>query len=381
MGILKEGAPIMPVRILHVVTYMCRGGLETFIMNYYRKIDRSKVQFDFLVHRDFEADYDREILELGGRIYRLPRLNPFSYKYLSALDAFFAEHNEYRIVHCHLDCMAGIPLKYAKKHNIPVRIAHSHNSNQTKDFKYPLKLYFKRNIRKNATHLFACSREAGLWMFCTDDFQVIANAIDAKRYVHDAAVQAQVREELGINPATLVIGHVGRFAAQKNHAFLMEIVSAVAQKRADIKAVLVGEGKLMESVRKQAEELGIGDYVIFAGVRPDVDRLLQAMNVFVFPSIYEGLPVSVIEAQAAGLPCLISDKVPIECRKTDLVTQIPLAAGNEPWAEAVLDAAKTPRRNTYSELRASGFDITENAKWLTEFYLEQHKTGENKWFD
>ena len=162
-----------PIRILYVVTYMGRGGLETMLMNYYRQIDRNEVQFDFLVHRDFEADYDKEILKLGGKIYHLPRLNPWDYRYLKKLDEFFQQHKEYKIVHSHLDCMAGIPLKYAKKNGIPVRIAHAHSKSQDKDFKYPLKLWMKRMIPRYATKLFACGEEAGEWMLL-DSYKTIS---------------------------------------------------------------------------------------------------------------------------------------------------------------------------------------------------------------
>lgn len=361
-----------PIRILHVVTYMGRGGLETMIMNYYRHIDRSRVQFDFLVHRDFEADYDAEILSLGGQIHRLPPLNPISPHYLSELDRFFAEHSEYRIVHSHLDCMAGIPLKYAKKHGIPVRIAHAHNSNQTKDSKYLLKLLYKRNIHKNTSHLFACAEAAGQWMFGTNDFHVLNNAIDAKRYAFDPDVRRSVRQEFGIGEDAFVVGHVGRFMAPKNHSFLLRIFARLPK---NARLLLVGDGELRQSTEKQADELGIRDRVIFTGVRGDVDRLLQAMDVFVFPSIYEGLPVSVIEAQAAGLPCLISDKVPIECKKTDLVTQLPLDAGEDAWASAAMRAVETPRENTLEQIRSAGFDVVENAARLTDFYLSQYERG------
>ena len=360
----------MPIRILHVVTYMGRGGLETMLMNYYRSIDRTKVQFDFLTHRDFEADYDAEILALGGKIYHLPNLNPFSRGYLTALDRFFAEHPEYRIVHSHLDCMAGIPLKYAKKHGVPVRIAHAHNSNQPRDVKYPLKLIYKRGIGKHATLLFACSAEAGRWMFGTDGFRVLNNAIDAGRYAYRSDVREAVRRELGLPEDALVVGHVGRFDPQKNHSFLVEIFSKMP---GDAQLLLVGDGVLRPDAGRQAEALGVRDRIIFAGVRPDVERLLQAMDVFLFPSLFEGLPVSIIEAQAAGLPCLISDKVPIECKKTDLVTQLPLDAGAAEWAEAVLAAAKTPREDTLTQLRDAGFDIQANADWLADFYLNLHR--------
>lgn len=360
----------MPIRILHIVTYMGRGGLETMLMNYYRHIDRSKLQFDFLVHRDFEADYDGEILSMGGKIYHLPPLNPFGSSYRKALDAFFAAHPEYRIVHSHLDCMAGIPLKAAKKYGVPVRIAHSHNSNQTKDLKYLLKLCFKRNIRNYATSLFACSEKAGKWMFGTDDFRVLNNAIDAASYVYDPQIRAEARDELGIPGDAFVIGHVGRFAPPKNHVFLTEILEKAVAINKNTIGLLVGDGELRNRIEQSVQERNIGDKVIFTGVRPDVNRLLQAMDVFVFPSIYEGLPVSIVEAQAAGLPCLISDKVPIECKKTDLVTQLPVTLGAEQWAETALKAAQ-PRVRTLEQIKEAGFDIEENANKLTEFYLSR----------
>lgn len=356
----------MPIRILHIVTYMGRGGLETMLMNYYRSIDRTKVQFDFLTHRDFRADYDDEIEALGGNIYRLPSLNPFSRSYLGALDRFFMEHPEYRIVHSHLDCMSAIPLKAAKKHGVPVRIGHAHNSNQPRDAKYLLKLFYKRLIARNATQLFACSEEAGRWMFGGADFRVLNNAIDAEKYAFHADTRADVRRELGISGDALVVGHVGRFDPQKNHSFLLDIFAKIP---GDARLLLVGDGVLRPDAQQRAKELGICDRVFFAGVRSDVDRLLQAMDVFLFPSLFEGLPVSIIEAQAAGLPCLISDKVPIECKKTELVTQLPLAASSAEWAGAVLSAAETSRRNTLEQIRGAGFDIRANAEWLQNYYL------------
>ena len=356
----------MPIRILHIVTYMGRGGLETMLMNYYRAIDRTKVQFDFLTHRDFRADYDEEIEALGGKIFRLPNLNPFSRSYLDALDRFFGEHPEYRIVHSHLDCMSAIPLKAAKKHGVPVRVAHSHSSRQDRDLKYPLKLLFKHRISGQATQLFACGKKAGKWMFGTDDFRVLNNAIDAGRYCFDPKVRQEVRRELGIPADAPVVGHVGRFMAPKNHGFLLRIFAELPD---HTRLLLVGDGELRAENERLAEELGVRDRVIFAGLRSDVDRMLQAMDVFVFPSLYEGLPLSIIEAQAAGLPCLISDKVPIECKKTDLVTQIPLDASPAEWAEAVFSAAEAPRGDTLAQIREAGFDIRANAEWLQNYYL------------
>lgn len=361
------------IRVLQVVTYMGRGGLETMLMNYYRNIDREKIQFDFLVHRGFEADYDEEIKRLGGRIYRLDKLNPISRDYLNKLDFFFKEHQEYKIVHSHLDCTAGIPLKYAKKNGVPVRIAHAHNSNQTKNKKYLLKLYYKRMIPRYATDFYACAEAAGKWMFGKHEFIVLNNAIDTRKYCYNFEVAKKIRSELKISQETLVVGHVGRFDPQKNHGVIVQIFAEVLKKVPNAKLLLVGSGNLQDDVQKQVVSLGIQDHVIFTGVRSDVADLMQAMDVFLFPSLYEGLPVAIIEAQAAGLPCIISDKVPIECKKTDLVQQVNLTESYGVWAQTVISAAKkNKRRDTSEEIKNAGFDVCENARQLEVFYLNAY---------
>lgn len=367
----------MAIRVLQVVTYMGRGGLETMIMNYYRHIDRSKVQFDFLVHRDFEADYDKEIYSLGGNIYKLPPLNPVNKGYLSSLNTFFEEHKEYKIVHSHLDCMAGVPLKIAKKCGVPICIAHAHNSNQTKDKKYLLKLLFKRNIPKYADYLFACGEEAGKWMF-GKRFSVLNNAIEASLYTYDENKRRKVRKSFGIDTETLLIGHVGRFAPQKNHVMLVKIYNAVKRRVPNSKLFLVGTGDLMEKIKSEVKSLKMQDNVIFAGLRSDVPELLQAMDLFLFPSINEGLPVSIIEAQAAGLPCVISDGVPTECKKTDIIFQQSLKDDVDKWADTVLRAAKIERRNTFEEIVRSGFDVSYEAKKLEKFYQDCYINHEHK---
>ena len=359
------------IRVLHVVTYMGRGGLETMLMNYYRNIDKSQVQFDFLVHRDFEADYDKEIESLGGRIYRLPRLNPFSSIYKTKLDQFFEEHKaEYKIVHSHLDCLAGIPLKYAKKYGIPVRIAHAHSSNQTKDKKYLLKLLFKKNITKYANELVACGNEAGLWMFETDKFHILNNAIDSSKYKYDFNLSQEIKNKWNIAEDVMVVGHVGRFNEPKNHKFIVEVFQEVLNEQDNAVLLLVGAGELKPQIEKQVKGAGIEKNVIFTGLCSEVEKMLQVMNVFLFPSIYEGLPVSIVEAQAAGLPCLISDKVPIECKKTKLVHQLELSKSSEEWAKKVIELSKIEKCDTSEEIKAAKFDISENAKELQTYYLD-----------
>lgn len=359
-----------PIRILHVVTYMGRGGLETMIMNYYRHMDRSKVQFDFLVHRENRAAYDDEIESLGGKIFRLPRLMPWSKSYKNTLSEFLAAHPEYKIIHVHQDCLSSVVLKEAEKKGIPVRIAHSHSSSQDKNLKYLIKLWYKCQIPRYATDLLACGEKAGDWMFGGAPYDILNNAIDAERHTYCEDVRDSVRKALNISKDTFVVGHVGRFSYPKNHEFLIDIFAALHSQEPKTHLLLVGDGELRNEMEEKVEKLGLQDHVLFAGLRSDVPDLLQAMDVFVFPSHYEGLPLTMVEAQASGLPCFISDKVPGECKVTDLVKQIPLSSSPNDWAEQILAVRGLPRRDTYNEILCSGFDIAENARKLEAFYLQ-----------
>lgn len=359
-----------PIRVLQVVTHMNRGGLETMLMNYYRNIDRNKIQFDFLTHRpeNEKKDYDDEIRSLGGKIYHMPVLNPFSRSYMKALDDFFKEHKEYKIVHSHLDCLSAYPLKMAKKNGVPVRIAHSHNTSQEKNLKYLIKDYSKKQIPKYATHLFACGKEAGEWMFGKHKFQIMNNAIDAKKFIYNEEVRKQKRQELGLENK-FVIGHVGRFNLQKNHEFLIRCFKDFVKTNKDAVLILIGNGELQDKIKQQVKEYQIEDNVKFLGLREDISQLLQAMDVFVFPSLFEGLPVTLIEAQAAGLPCVISDMITDEIMITDSISKISLDGDIQKWNQMILKYKGMKRKNTMSEIVAHGFDIEKNARWLEEFYI------------
>ncbi len=362
-----------PVRVLQVVTHMERGGLESMIMNYYRHIDRERIQFDFLVHRQDRAAFDAEIKSMGGRIYCLPRLVPWSKNYLSTLNRFFDEHTEYKVIHVHQDCLSSVILKVAAQHNVPVRIAHSHNANQDRNLKYPIKLWYRRSIPQYATNLFACGKDAGDWMFNGAPYQIINNAIDAAAYAYDPGKRTEMRQRLDLRNE-LVVGHVGRFNPQKNHPFLLDIFASLLKKEPNAILLLVGGGEDMPKIQVKAQALGIAEHVRFLGVRSDVADLMQVMDVFVFPSMYEGLPVTMVEAQAAGLPCLISDKVPSECILTDgLVDILPLSAAPETWAEKILEKRKVRRTDRRTEIAAHGFDITTEAVKLQEFYINAYE--------
>lgn len=354
------------VRVLQVVTYMGRGGLETMLMNYYRNIDRDIVQFDFLVHRSFEAEYDAEILKMGGHIYHLPTLNPFSISYHKKLNAFFKEHT-YDVVHSHLDCMSAYPLAYAKKYGASVRIAHAHNKNQDHNFKYIVKSISRRFMPQYATHLFACSEEAGKWMFGKHQFYVLNNAIDAKRYRFSADRAEREKKALNISNE-FVIGHIGRFYPQKNHKFLIEIFRELVKIESDAKLFLVGTGPDRELIREKVKEYHLENKVVFMGSREDIPEILQAIDVFVFPSLYEGLGIAAVEAQAAGIPCILSDQVPVECRMTQNVEFLSLKKSPKCWAESIIKYKNRVHLDNYTEICKSGYDIKENAKKLQMFY-------------
>ena len=358
-----------PIRVLQVVTYMGRGGLETMLMNYYRNIDRDKVQFDFLTHRDERWDYDDEIESLGGKIYHLPKLNPFSKSYLNALDKFFKEHKEYQIVHCHQDCLSGVVLKVAKKNGVKFTIAHAHSASQDKNLKYIIKTLAKKNIKKYSDKMFACGEEAGKWMFETDNFEVLNNEIDTDLYTYNKEKADKVKKEFGIENK-FVVGHVGRFNYPKNHKFIIDVFNEVQKVREDSVLMLVGDGDLRHEIEQKVRDLGLSDKVIFTGVRSDVNDLMQGMDVFLFPSLYEGLGIVLIEAQAAGLKCVISDNIPKDGVLTDDVTCISLAQSPVTWANEILKNQEYKRTDNKEIIKKANYDIKNNAKILEQFYIE-----------
>jgi glycosyltransferase involved in cell wall biosynthesis len=363
-----------PIRILHVIGIMNHGGAETMIMNLYRNIDRTKVQFDFVENEGEQAAFDEEILSLGGRIFRCPRYRGTNhFAYTKWWQAFFESHREeYPVVHGHIGSTAAIYLSIAKKHGA-YAIAHSHSAGEG-SFMYRLFAYPTRYI---ADHFFACSVDAGLSRYGkrvgsdAARCQVLNNAIDTRKFLYDPDIRQQMREQLRINKDYLVIGHVGRFHAVKNHTFLLDVFARLNWKDANTVLLLVGDGDLRGEMEQKARTLGISDRVIFSGVRSDVPDLMQAMDCFVFPSLYEGLPVTLIEAQAAGLPCIVSDAVPAECAVTNLVKSLSLSAGASQWAEEILKTGTSHRPDTKEQMIRAGYDMEANAQWLQNFYQNQ----------
>lgn len=356
------------IRVLQCVNNMHRAGLETLLMNYYRNIDRTKIQFDFLMHRSERSDYDDEIEALGGRIYRAPRLYPQNYPaYFSYMKAFFREHPEYRIVHSHIDAMSYLPLLAAKQAGVPIRIAHSHSSGIDRDLKYPLKQLFRFQLESVVTHRVACGQKAGEFLFRGKAFQLIPNAIDGGKFRYNENLRLETRRDLGLEKE-LVLGHCGRLTAVKNHGFLLEIFAQVRKQRPDAVLLLAGTGELEQQIREQAKTLGLTDSVHFLGSRPDMDALYQTMDVFVMPSLFEGVPVVGIEAQFSGLPCIFSDRVSREVMFTDRCLFLPLEQGAAHWAEQILRSVRMPRDSAAVECAA--FDIRQARHILEDYYME-----------
>jgi len=362
---------VEPLRVLHTVVNMNRGGAETLLMNLYRNIDHSKVQFDFLTSKP--GVFDEEIKEKGGRVHRIPYISEVGHSgYISGLDHFFRE-NKYKAVHSHMDKMSGIVLKSAKKAGIPVRIAHSHNTRSEGGTAARLyKWYAGTGINSAATHLVACSEHAARWLFRTRkaQAQILQNGIECDRFRHDPATRADVRHELGISADSFVAGHVGRFVAQKNHAYLIERFAELQSVLGNAILLLAGDGPLRSQMEQKVRELNLTGKVQFLGVRSDVERLLQAFDVFVFPSHHEGLPVTLIEAQGAGLPCIISDHI---TREVDmglgLIDFLPLR-NPASWVDRIIAVAQKERTRMIppDALAVQGYDIKRTARWIEDYY-------------
>lgn len=358
------------IRILQCVNDMHRAGLETMLMNYYRHIDREKIQFDFLTHRPKKSDYDDEILSLGGKVYYAPRLYPQNYPaYFSYMRNFFSEHPEYKIVHSHIDAMSYLPLLAAKKAGVPFRIAHSHNTSIDKDFKYILKLLFRSQLPKVANIYASCGEEAGRFLFGDRQFTVIPNAVEAQKFYFNQSVREAKRKELELGTSSLVVGHVGRLTYQKNHKFLLQIFYEIRKQNHSAVLLLVGGGEKENEIRQQVERLQLTEAVRFLGNRNDVNNLYQAMDVFVLPSLYEGIPVVGIEAQFADLPCFFSTKVPSEVRFSPKSNFMALDLPAVEWAKKILACGQNSRSASVPYIRNSHYDISVAHTILEEYYL------------
>lgn len=359
-----------PIRILHVFGRLDAGGAESRTMDIYRNIDRNKIQFDFVVHTEDKSFFTDEVIELGGKIHSFPRFNGKNiFAYRKQWETFFSQNPNYNIVHGHMTTTAFIYLKAAKKFNVPIRIAHSRNANR----ETIIKKILSRFSKESATHLFAVSKLAGISEFGLKAFEngqvrVIPNAIDAKKYEFNCEIRNIKRKEFNIGNENLFI-NVASFTKQKNHSFLLEIFNDILKEEPKSKLLLVGDGKLRLEIEKKIKELKIEKSVIIAGVRSDVPELLQSADALIFPSFYEGLPGVVLEAQAAGLPCVISKSITDEVGITNLVEFISLNKNTTYWSKEIFRKInETTRRSTLNDVRNAGYDITTVSEGYEKFY-------------
>ena len=364
------------LRVLHSVSNMARAGIETMLMNYYREVDRSQVQFDFLANKPAPGEYDEEICRMDGRVFVSPGLNPLHFpKYKRFVADLVHTDPEIKIVHAHNEAMGYYALKSAKDAGVRVRIAHAHNTQIIQDYKYPLKLICKQLLPGAATDYWSCGRDAGIYYYGEKRWResgfILRNAINVSRFAFRQEERHRLRRLHDLD-GCFVIGHVGRFNVQKNHSRLLDIFAEIVKAVPDARLALIGVGELEQSVKEKARAMGIQDKTLFLGQMADVSGWYQAMDCFVLPSLFEGLPVVGIEAQAAGLPCFFSDCVTDEVLLSGAARRISLQAQDAQWAREILAAGHSSeeRMQGVDLVRRAGYDIQTEARKLQEIYLE-----------
>ena len=366
------------MKILQVGLGNNPGGMEAFVMNYFRELSKQGITFDFVSMYGTIA-YEQEILKLGGRVFYVPNVKKDYFGYVKAFKGLL-QKEQYDIVHVNMLSAANIvPLRLAKQAGVGKVIAHSHNASAPGLIRKLMDRWNRPRLNRYADMKLACSETAGRWLFGDTAFEkgevtVVSNAIDTRKYSFSQENREKIRQQLGIREGILV-GHVGRFQVQKNHEAIVRIFYEIQKKEPTARLCLIGDGELKEKICGQFKQLGILEKVIFAGVCPDVEKYLSAMDVFLFPSLFEGLPFTLLEAQASGLPCVISSEITEEAvLLKEKVCRLSLEESAEKWADAVLAYAKNGREekeNAARFLMAAHFDIHQEAGKLLELYKKQ----------
>lgn len=367
------------IRVLHSVSNMDRAGIETMLMNYYRHIDRNKIQFDFLCNKTKPGAYDEEIKELGGNIYHSPGLNPIKFfKYEKFMQKLFKENADIKIMHSHNGELAYQSLRGAYKYGIKTRICHAHNTKIEPNLKKPLKLLYKTQLKKVANNYWGCGVDAVRFYFGNkiiedNNYFVLHNAIDVDKFVYDSKKRDLLREKLNLKDK-FVIGNVGRFMEQKNHKFILELFKVILEKEPNAVLMLLGDGELLKKMKIKAKDLNIDKSIMFMGNVDNVNEMYQAMDVFLLPSLFEGLPVVGIEAQASGLKCFFSDTITKEVKITDNVEYLSLENNSlEHWAEEILKNKEYERIDMKKNIIDAGYSIDEETKKLERLYIKMCK--------
>ena len=369
------------VKVLYFVDRMLRGGIQTFVIENMKHMDKNKIQVDYLLLDDGNKyELEDTLIEMGSKIFKLKGIwfrQPFDFiKYCIALNKFFKKHNDYKVVHLHSSSKNFMVLYYAKKYGIKVRIAHSHNIGFQSKNKMQILLgnIFKVPLKKYATDYFACSEIAGEWLFGKKNVKsgkviIIHNAVDLDKFKFNNEKREKLRKELNIEDTDLVIGNVARFTNQKNHEFLIDIFNEIYKKNNSSKLLLIGTGEKEIYIKEKVNELGLTNDVIFLGFKTNVNDYMNVMDIFLFPSKYEGLGLVLIEAQANGIKCFTSQNVvPLEAKVSDLLEYISLNETSKNWANKVLSVNKN-RKNVKEKIIEKGYSIEYTAKKLEQFYF------------
>lgn len=360
----------MMKKVLFISQYLNRNGTEAFMMSVFRGVDRTRFQIDFLLYTKQETDYSREVEAAGSKVYRVTSRRESPYKWYKELYTFFKLHSaEYQAIHfCgnHVNAMA--PIYFAYHFGVPVRIVHAHNSFARGSFVKLCHVLNRTLSRRMSTHHLACSDLAAKWFFGKHPAQIVKNGIDLERFAFDPKVRSSMRESLGLDQKDVVIGHVGAFRVEKNHRQILRIFHQFLEKEPNARLVLIGDGALLDEARLLAEQLAIVDKVHFLGLRSDVDMLMQAMDLFLMPSTFEGLPFVLIEAQTAGLPCVISDVISKDIALTSLVHYCSLNAPLACWVSAMQKALEEPREDKSDEVKRAGYSVKDTVRCLEAIY-------------
>lgn len=369
-------------RMLCIVGGMNAGGAETFIMKIYRAIDKTKYQFDFAVATQEKCFYDDEILSYGGRIFRITPKSAGLIKNFKCIKSIVKDNGYQIVMRVSQHSLSALELLAAKKGGAKTRVFRSSNSNTTTGSKrsfilHKLCMFMPKRF---ANVRIAPSTEAAEYMFgkgCIKKKKafLIKNAIDLSKYTFSSEERIRLRRELSIDDC-FVVGHVGRFNQQKNHVFLINVFCEIKKRNNSAKLLLVGIGEKQQEIQRLVSEKGLSNDVIFTGVRSDIPSLMSAMDVFLFPSLYEGMPNTVIEAQACGLPCVVSDAITKEAKVTNILKFVPLSSTLDNWAEVAL-SFNGIRESTHDEMRKKEYDISSSVHRFIELVFDNDLNDEN----
>ena len=362
-----------PIRIAQIIGKWLGGGVEAVVMNYYRHIDREKIQFDFICDSDSTNIPYEEIESLGGKVILIPPYQKV-FEYRKELQRVL-KAGKYKIVHSHINTLSVFPLRAAKKAGVPVRIAHSHSTSNKKEWKKNLfKAVLKPFAKTFATHYFACTEHAGRWLFGDKAFDegkvfVLNNAIEVEKYLFNEEIRKEKRAEIGLKDVDIVIGHIGRFVEQKNHRFLIDVFDALYKENNNYKLILIGQGPLMDEMKAKTKAFNIENAVFFLGQKEDAHKYYNAFDIFLFPSLYEGLGMVAVEAQYNGLPCVASNEVPEIAKITDTFKTIALQSDVETWKNEIKQSVKEKIDRNNIEVIDDKYDITKQSYKLEEQYI------------